>query len=116
VLLGASAHGKPQRPDRGRPAQHRRRLRRTGHRHRHARPATATARRRTVAGDKGYDTRGFIAQTRALGFTPHVAQNNTMRLRRCHSRGFEELQCAPPCELRGDPRASRGRRPLPLAS
>src|SRR3954469_21496587 len=33
-----------------------------------------TARRRTVAGDKGYDTRGFIAETRALGFTPHVAQ------------------------------------------
>jgi transposase len=37
----------------------------------------ATARRRTVAGDKGYDTRGFVAQARQLGFTPHVAQNNT---------------------------------------
>jgi transposase len=37
----------------------------------------ATARRRTVAGDKGYDTRGFVAQARGLGFTPHVAQNNT---------------------------------------
>lgn len=36
-----------------------------------------TARRRTVAGDKGYDTRGFVADARALGFTPHVAQNNT---------------------------------------
>jgi transposase len=35
------------------------------------------ARRRTVAGDKGYDTRGFVAQARDLGFTPHVAQNNT---------------------------------------
>jgi len=34
------------------------------------------ARRRTVAGDKGYDTRGFVAQVRELGFTPHVAQNN----------------------------------------
>jgi transposase len=33
--------------------------------------------RRTVAGDKGYDTRGFIAQARDLGFTPHVAQNTT---------------------------------------
>src|SRR5918998_886236 len=33
------------------------------------------ARRRTVAGDKGYDTRGFIADVRGLGFTPHVAQN-----------------------------------------
>lgn len=37
----------------------------------------AMARRRTVAGDKGYDTRGFVAQARDLGFTPHVAQNNT---------------------------------------
>ena len=36
-----------------------------------------TARRRTVAGDKGYDTRGFVADARQLGFTPHVAQNNT---------------------------------------
>jgi transposase len=35
------------------------------------------ARRRTVGGDKGYDTRGFVAQARDLGFTPHVAQNNT---------------------------------------
>jgi transposase len=33
------------------------------------------ARRRTVAGDKGYDTRGFVAGTRALRFTPHVAPN-----------------------------------------
>jgi hypothetical protein len=32
-------------------------------------------RRRTVAGDKGYDTKGFIADARELGFTPHVAQN-----------------------------------------
>jgi hypothetical protein len=36
-----------------------------------------TTRRRTVAGDKGYDTRGFIADTRRLGFTPHVAPNTT---------------------------------------
>ena len=36
-----------------------------------------TARRRTVAGDKGYDTRGFVGQARDLGFTPHVAQNTT---------------------------------------
>jgi transposase len=39
----------------------------------------ATARRRTVAGDKGYDTRGFIADARGLGFTPHVAQHTTGR-------------------------------------
>ena len=36
-----------------------------------------TVRRRTVAGDKGYDTKGFVAEARALGFTPHLAQNNT---------------------------------------
>ncbi len=37
----------------------------------------ASTRRRTVAGDKGYDTRGFIAEARELGFTPHVAQNTS---------------------------------------
>lgn len=37
----------------------------------------ASKRRRTVAGDKGYDTRDFVARTRELGFTPHVAQNTT---------------------------------------
>ncbi len=36
-------------------------------------------RRRTVAGDKGYDTRDFIAGCRELGVTPHVAQNTTNR-------------------------------------
>jgi len=35
----------------------------------------AMARRRTVAGDKGYDTKGFVAGVRELGFTPHVAPN-----------------------------------------
>jgi transposase len=34
-----------------------------------------TARQRTVAGDKGYDTKGFVTGVRELGFTPHVAQN-----------------------------------------
>jgi transposase len=37
----------------------------------------ARARRRTVAGDKGYDTNGFVVQARALGFTPHVAPNTS---------------------------------------
>ena len=37
----------------------------------------ATARRRTVAADKGYDTKDFVARTRTMGFTPHVAQNTT---------------------------------------
>ena len=29
----------------------------------------------TVAGDKGFDTRGFVAECRNLGVVPHVAQN-----------------------------------------
>ena len=36
-------------------------------------------RRRTVAGDKNYDTKNFVADVRAAGFTPHVAQNDTNR-------------------------------------
>jgi transposase len=30
----------------------------------------------TVGGDKGFDTRGFVAECRNLGVTPHVAQNH----------------------------------------
>jgi transposase len=37
----------------------------------------ATKRRRTVAGDKAYDTRGFVADLRELHITPHVAPNTT---------------------------------------
>ena len=33
------------------------------------------SRRITLAGDKGYDTRDFVARCRALTVTPHVAQN-----------------------------------------
>jgi transposase len=33
------------------------------------------SRRITVAGDRGYDTRGFVASCRTLRVTPHVAQN-----------------------------------------
>jgi transposase len=29
----------------------------------------------TVGGDKGFDTRGFVAECRNIGVTPHVAQN-----------------------------------------
>lgn len=36
-------------------------------------------RRITVAGDKGYDTRDFVAALRELRATPHVAQNTTGR-------------------------------------
>jgi len=35
--------------------------------------------RRTLAADKAYDTAGFVAEVRDLGFTPHVAQNTTNR-------------------------------------
>ena len=45
------------------------------------------ARRRTVAADKGYDTKDFIAGCRELGVTPHVAQNThqpAQRHRRPH--------------------------------
>lgn len=33
----------------------------------------------TVAGDKGYDTRDFVAECRSLQVTPHVAQNEGRR-------------------------------------
>ena len=33
----------------------------------------------TVAGDKGYDTKEFVAETRNMNATPHVAQNNKGR-------------------------------------
>ena len=36
-------------------------------------------RRRTLAADKAYDTKDFVASCRNLGVTPHVAQNTTRR-------------------------------------
>jgi len=33
----------------------------------------------TLGADRGYDTRSFVEQSRALGITPHVAQNDTNR-------------------------------------
>jgi transposase len=33
----------------------------------------------TIAADKGYDTKDFVAETRNMNATPHVAQNNTHR-------------------------------------
>jgi hypothetical protein len=42
--------------------------------------ATVRRRRReTLGADKAYDTRAFVAAVRALGLTPHVAQNSTNR-------------------------------------
>ena len=37
----------------------------------------ATTHRRTVAADKAYDTRAFVAQLRDMNITPHVAPNTT---------------------------------------
>ena len=37
------------------------------------------AHQKTVGADKGYDTKGFVAEMRRIGVTPHVAQN-TARL------------------------------------
>jgi transposase/IS5 family transposase len=39
----------------------------------------AGSRRITLGGDKGYDTRDFVATCRALNITPHVAQNDGRR-------------------------------------
>jgi len=36
-------------------------------------------RQRTIGGDKGYDTRAFVAMVRALGATPHIAQKARSR-------------------------------------
>jgi transposase len=45
----------------------------------------AGSRRITLGGDKGYDTRDFVATCRALNITPHVAQNDA-RPRRFRTR------------------------------
>jgi len=39
----------------------------------------AGRRRITLGGDKGYDTRDFVGNCRALNITPHVAQNDARR-------------------------------------
>ena len=76
-----------------------------------------TARRRTVAGDKGYDTRGFVADVRRLGFTPHVAQNTTGNAPR--STGAPPDTPATPCRCgsaNGSRNPSAGSRPSPAAA
>ncbi len=35
------------------------------------------AHQKTIGADKNYDTKGFVAEMRRLGVTPHVAQNTT---------------------------------------
>jgi hypothetical protein len=39
----------------------------------------AGAHQKTIGADKNYDTKGFVAEMRRIGVTPHVAQN-TARL------------------------------------
>ena len=51
----------------------------------------------TLGADKGYDTEDFVAACRALGVTPHVAQNTTNRSSRIDGRttrhaGYAESQ------------------------
>jgi transposase len=38
-------------------------------------------RRVTVGGDKGYDTKGFVQECRAINVTPHIAQTSDVRRR-----------------------------------
>jgi IS5 family transposase len=40
----------------------------------------------TVGGDKGFDTRNFVAECRHMQVTPHVAQNET----RCGGRAIDQ--------------------------
>jgi IS5 family transposase len=35
----------------------------------------AGAHQKTIVADKNYDTKGFVAEMRRIGVTPHVAQN-----------------------------------------
>ena len=56
-----------------------------------------TERRRTVAGDRGYDQQRFVEEARSRKFTPHVAQNNSNRRSAINGRttrhtGYRESQ------------------------
>src|SRR5215207_11356293 len=73
-----------------------------------------TARRRTIAGDKGYDTRGFIADARELGFTPHVAPNTTRQRSAIDGRTTRHPTHASACGFaNGSRNPSAGSRPSP---
>lgn len=47
----------------------------------------------TVGGDKAFDTHGFVAAPRALGVTPHVAQNNQHRSSAIDARTTRHKGC-----------------------
>ena len=39
----------------------------------------AGAHQKTLGADKNYDTKGFVAEMRRIGVTPHMAQNTARR-------------------------------------
>ena len=60
-----------------------------------------TRRRRTVAGDKAYDTRQFVADVRELGITPHLAPNTTRQRSTIDGRSRSHpAQANPSCCIR----------------
>ena len=70
---------------------------------------------RTVAGDKGYDTKDFVADARAAGFTPQVAQNTSNRRSAIDARttrhpGYEVSQSTQTQTGRGTVRVGQDRR------
>jgi len=70
------------------------------------------AQRITLAADKGYDTRGFVACCRALKITPHVAQNHA----RPGGSALDADRAAPGlCDQPTDPKADRGNEDLSAA-
>jgi IS5 family transposase len=76
------------------------------------------ARRITVAGDKGYDSAGFVAGCRELNVTPHVAQNERrpggLGARPAHHRLARlRLEPAGAQARRGDLRLEQNGRQLP---
>ena len=67
--------------------------------------------RATVAGDKGYDTRDFVATMREMNVTPHVAQNE----KRPGGSAIDGQNHAP-CRIQGQPaQTETNRRSLRLA-
>ncbi len=78
VLHGAPADGEPARPDRGR-ANHARDRPGGARGGRGDDPAATRGRRATLGADKAYDAAEHIARLRAIGVTPHVAQNTAGR-------------------------------------
>src|SRR5262245_24977165 len=59
--------------------------------------ARSTGARLTLGADRGYDSQDFVSRCRALGVTPHVAQNTTNRASRIDARttrhaGYAESQ------------------------